>query len=362
MRRIKAVRVSALGAILLGVLVAASPSAAREPQIAGYCWVTELTSRGTTLYQSSTFQKDSNYYDRDRWIADFKTHLREKGVNVNNYACRLWKGNAEALEDVRLAKEVKHDNLTTVVDVAWAPNDTFGGSTGRSAPSSSLVRRESRPIEKVSSAKSAAANLIPTSPKYVEVAGPNGTIRLSPEVAARNQAAADDYRRKMDEHARARAEHERKLALHQQSIAAAAAEKHTYEQKLALNEAQVVAHGAALEQHKAATKAPAKGAKGWMYCDARGAPGDKRRYYSRVAEVDYVPGQVTIIDVMGKNRPAFKSYVAGTHSIFFATDSLLHCPYSTTSLADAEALMARDKRGDGNNAIEIIQTGWMPAN
>jgi len=221
----------------------------------------------------------------------------------------------------------------------------------------------SRTDQKPKAAEIASAALKPTAApsKYVEVAGPNGIIRLSPEVAARNQAAADEYRRKMDEHASAKAEHERKLALHQQSIAAAAAEKRAYEQKLALNDAQVAAHGAALEQHKTATMPPAKGAKGWMYCDARGAPGDKRRYYSRVTEIDYAPGEITIIDVMAKNRPAFKSYVAGAHSIFFATDSLLHCPYSTTSLADAEALMARDKRGDGNNSIEIIQTGWVPA-
>ena len=197
--------------------------------------------------------------------------------------------------------------------------------------------------------------------KYVEVAGPDGLIRLSPEVVARNKAAADDYRRKMEEHARARAEHERKLALHQQSQAAAAAEQRAYQQQLAMNDAQVAAHAAALAQHAAATRPAAKGVKGWMYCDARGAPGDKRRFYSRVVEVDYIPGQVTIIDVMGRNRPAFKAYVAGTHSIFFATDSLVHCPYSTTSMADAEALMTRDKRGDANNGITVTQTGWTPA-
>jgi hypothetical protein len=202
-------------------------------------------------------------------------------------------------------------------------------------------------------------------PKYVEVTGPDGkTIRLSPEVAARNKAAQQEYQRQIEEHQRqtkaradAIAQAERDAA---QNVAKAAAEKRAYEQKLAVNEAQVAAHGAALEQYKAATRPPAKGAKGWMYCDARGAPGDKRRFYSRVTEIDYVPGEITIIDVMAKNRPAFKSYVAGAHSIFFATDSLLHCPYSTASLTDAEALMARDKRGDGNEGIEIIQTGWVP--
>jgi len=205
----------------------------------------------------------------------------------------------------------------------------------------------------------------PIAPKYVEATGPDGkTIRLSPEVAARNQAAEREYQRKTEEYKRKTREREEAIAQAErdaaQKVANAAAEKRAYEQKLAINEAQVAAHVVALEQHKAATKPPSKGARGWMYCDARGAPGDKRRFYSRVAEIDYVPGEIPIIDVMAKNRPAFKSYVAGTHSIFFATDSLLHCPYSTTSLADAEALMARDKLGDGNERIEIIQTGWVP--
>ena len=134
-------------------------------------------------------------------------------------------------------------------------------------------------------------------------------------MAARNQAAEREYQRKVEDYerkTRVRAEviaqAERDAA---QNVAKAAAEKRAYEQKLALNEAQVAAHGAALEQYKAATRPPDKGAKGWMYCDARGAPGDKRRFYSRVTEVDYVPGEITIIDVMAKNRPAFKSYVAG---------------------------------------------------
>jgi hypothetical protein len=205
----------------------------------------------------------------------------------------------------------------------------------------------------------------PAAPKYVEATGPDGkTVRLSPEVAARNKAAEQEYQRKTEEHQRKTKEREEAIAQAErdaaQKVANAAAEKRAYEQKLAINEAQVAAHAAALEQHRAATKLPAKGAKGWMYCDARGAPGDKRRYYSRVTEIDYVPGEIPIIDVMAKNRPAFKSYVAGTHSIFFATDSLLHCPYSTTSMADAEALMARDKRDDGNQGIEIVQTGWVP--
>ena len=86
----------------------------------------------------------------------------------------------------------------------------------------------------------------PAAPKYVEVAGPDGPIRLSPEVAARNQAAADDYRRKMDAFARAKAEHERTLALHQQSQANAAAEQQAYQREVAAAAERVAAYQVAL--------------------------------------------------------------------------------------------------------------------
>jgi hypothetical protein len=215
------------------------------------------------------------------------------------------------------------------------------------------------------SSKSAPSAPASAAPKYVEMAGPDGkTVRLSPEVVARNRAAAEEHQRQIQEYERMTKERQEVIAQAErkaaQGAAEAAAAKSAHEQQLAIHAAQVAAHGAALEQYKAATAPPAKGAKGWMYCDARGAPGDKRRFYSRVSEIDYVPGETSIIDVMSRNRPAFKSYVAGAHSIYFATDSLLHCPYSTTSRADAEALMARDKLGDGNSGIAIVQTGWEP--
>ena len=328
---------------VIGVLSCTTPAAARY----GYCYVGSYGGDRIFLSGTMDFGEDSESYLPAR--NDFSGAVNRP---VNRIECEGHFARAHEAEDQRKRKIAFE--RAVIEDTGWTGR--YAAALRAEKPSSSGASI----TVKETSAKSVP--LTPSAlPKYVEVAGPNGKQRLSPEVAARNQAAADDYRRKMDEHARARAEHERKLALHQQSIAAASAEKRAYEQKMALNNAQVAAHGAALEQHKSATRPPAKGSKGWMYCDARGDPGDKRRFYSRVTEVDYEPGAITIIDVMARNRPAFKSYVASTHSIYFATDSLLHCPYSTTSMADAEALMARDKLGDGNNGIEIVQTGWVPA-
>ena len=339
------------------MLAGSTPASAAGSKVVGYCWYHD---QNVDIYLSAIIHADS--FDKDDWTLEWRRHVVTLGATVHGpNACRAWNGGADGDASAQAAKAVDAaQRYKRIIDVDWVPEDTFGGSKQQTNNRSKSPARDPVAVIKSKNATTVASRP-PVPSRYVEVAGPNGPIRLSPEVAARNQAAVDDYRRKMEEHACARAEHERKLALHQQSQAAAAAEQRAYQQQLAMNDAQVAAHAAALAQHAAATRPAAKGVKGWMYCDARGAPGDKRRFYSRVVEVDYIPGQVTIIDVMGRNRPAFKAYVAGTHSIFFATDSLVHCPYSTTSMADAEALMARDKRGDANNGITVTQTGWTPA-
>lgn len=97
-----------------------------------------------------------------------------------------------------------------------------------------------------------ADDVVAPSTKYVEVPGPNGTMRLSPEVVARNEAAAADHRRKLDEReqavARAKSDHDRELARHAQSVATAAAEQRDYEQRVAANAA---AHKAAMDSYNA---------------------------------------------------------------------------------------------------------------
>lgn len=253
----KSVRWCAIGLMFCGLIPQPTVAAARDPQIAGYCWVDELTSRGKVVYNSSTFQKDSAYFDRDGWAADFKEHMRKAGVDVQYSGCRLWKGGADAVDSANEAKAIKHTDFADLINVSWAPEGTFGDSTGRS-PHASTIGREV-------TAKAGAEGEQVTQPnreaiassRYVEVAGPDGPIRLSPEVAARNKAAADEYRRKMVEHANATANHERKLALHQQSIASAAAEKREHERRIAANAAEVAAYQAALLEHRKLSAKPA---------------------------------------------------------------------------------------------------------
>lgn len=89
----------------------------------------------------------------------------------------------------------------------------------------------------------------PASPKYVEVAGPDGLIRLSPEVVARNKAAADDYRRKMDQHAQSLAEHDQRLAQHRQNAATAASAENQHKREVAAAGERYAAYRVAMADH-----------------------------------------------------------------------------------------------------------------
>ena len=169
-----------------------------------------------------------------RWREKLKEKYNvEKGLYGG---CNVEKTAANA--DWRYNEFVKpdpnHPYQLFLVDWQMKPPAAKGGSRGAGT--------SSRPGK-------AATTPEPARPKYVEVAGPNGPIRLSPEVAARNQAAADEYRRKMDEHARAKAEHERKLALHQQNQANAAAEQQAYRREVAAAAERVAAYKVALVDH-----------------------------------------------------------------------------------------------------------------
>jgi hypothetical protein len=83
------------------------------------------------------------------------------------------------------------------------------------------------------------------------------TQNLSPEVAARNKAAAEQYERQMAAHAKAQAEHSRKLAQHAENTRSAAAAKQEHERQLALNAVQVAANEAAQLEHRKAAAKPA---------------------------------------------------------------------------------------------------------
>lgn len=233
----------ALNAIFLGTFAAISvPASAAEPQIAGYCLYFHENS---VYYRTPVFRAPKD--KRDRWKTDWANHLYESGVKYyGGYGCRAWDGGADAAAAATEAAAKPPLYTQRTVEMDWIPEDTIRASGGGSAALQRPTRRDTV-ASQVPVAKSSLTQ--PAPPKYIEVAGPNGTQRLSPEVAARNKAAEEDYRRKMDEHARERAAHERKLALHQQSIAAAAAEKREYERQLAANAAQVAAHKAKMEVH-----------------------------------------------------------------------------------------------------------------
>lgn len=139
----------------------------------------------------------------------------------------------------------------TVVEIPW-PGKLGKYDKGYVATGKSPARKDSSPDKGVAAGESPQpANTAPAPSKYVEVKGPNGEIiRLSPEVAARNQAAAEAYRREMEAHAQAKAEHDRKLAQHEVNSAAAAAAQREHEAKLAANAAEVAAHKAAMDDYQ----------------------------------------------------------------------------------------------------------------
>lgn len=144
---------------------------------------------------------------------------------------------------------------TTIVELAW-PGKLGEYDKGYVATAKTPTRKEPSPAatatpggETPRPAKPAKSTPAPS--KYVEVPGPDGgTIRLSPEVAARNQAAAEAYRREMEAHAQAKADHDRKLAEHRDNAAKAAAAKQEHEAKLAANAAEVAAHKTAIDDHQ----------------------------------------------------------------------------------------------------------------
>lgn len=224
--------------------------AADEP-IAGYCLYFHENS---IYYRTPVFRAAK--FDRHRFVEDWKHQLFENGVSYyGGVTCRAWPGGADAVASASAAAGTPPEYTQRIVDIDWIPKDAVRASGGGNVTLPSANVRGTTTTAKTPKIRPAPSSLSPAPSKYVEVAGPSGTQRLSPEVAARNQAAADDYRRKMEEHARAKAAHERTLALHQQSIAAAAAEKQEYQRKIAQNAAQVASNETAyLEQRKATAK------------------------------------------------------------------------------------------------------------
>jgi hypothetical protein len=139
------------------------------------------------------------------------------------------------------------------VDTGW----TGGNTPLASAPPPPPVKAVAKTDRPAAPDKSASTDK-PATPFIAVTDKDSGkTLNLSPEVAARNQAAAEQYERQMAAHAKAQAEHTRKLAQHAENTRIAAAAKQEHERQLALNAAQVAANEAAQLEHRKAAAKPA---------------------------------------------------------------------------------------------------------
>lgn len=238
--------------LLIGVAVlggmAASPVSARY----GYCTAShdravsfEPTGQHFPQILSGVLDFGEDNQNRVEAERQFGAFLRKNSAHCN--------GQYETLEDARRAKERRLEfSRGTDTDTGWTGSFAAAGvakptlltSRGTNASQLTTASRQPEPPAKPAPSKPTTA---PS--KYVEVAGPNGPIRLSPEVAARNQAAADDYRRKMDEHARVMAAHDQTLAQHRQNAATAASAKEQHDREVAAAAERVAAHRLALAEH-----------------------------------------------------------------------------------------------------------------
>lgn len=137
-----------------------------------------------------------------------------------------------------------HPKELILVDWQMKPPAAKGGSK-RAAKPSGPAKTSATPLSE---------NTEPAPPNYVEVTDSDGkTVRLSPEVAARNKAAAEEYRRKVEAQQRATAEHDRKIAenaaVAQENAAKAAAAKKAHDLQLAASAAEAAAHKAAMDNY-----------------------------------------------------------------------------------------------------------------
>ena len=239
---------AALGIAFIAAFVGSSGRAVTsEEGIAGYCLYFHENS---IYYRTPVFRAAK--FNRHRFVEDWKHHLYENGVNYYvGVTCRAWPGGADGVASAQEAAATPPEFTQRIVDMDWIPEDAVRASGGGSAPfprsaTGGAAKAKAAPVEPAPYESARA----PAAPKYVEVAGPDGkTIRLSPEVAERNKAAAEEYRRKMEEHAQAKADHDRRLAEHQQNAANAAAAKQAHERVLAAKAAEVAAHKAAMDDY-----------------------------------------------------------------------------------------------------------------
>lgn len=229
-----------LGSFVVGLFVAVSPGHARY----GFCQA-QIPGRNTPIPN----QYSTAYPSYLSEILDFgvgEEHSRTLGRQFSasvgqpqGATCFSHFADAEAA--IYYKAQLLQKQAGYHVETGWNGGFAAAAPTRRATVTTKPeIARETRPGQ---------SKPAPAAPEYVEVAGPNGTQRLSPEVAARNRAAADEYRRKLEEHAAAKADHDRKLALHQQSQANAALAKAEHDREVAAAAERVAAHRVALAEH-----------------------------------------------------------------------------------------------------------------
>lgn len=222
-------------AALIGAAFAASGAIAQDQQYFT-CSTQYGASPNVTVYVSEVFRYE--YALGDKAASDFKSYLTER-YGFKTYAnCPAFPGADQATKHFEYVQSYALKNNARVSIERWAP---------AGASSAEIMAASPKPSPQSAAAAPTATHAAPQ--KYVEVDGPNGKMRLSPEVAARNQAAAEEYRRKMEEHARAKAAHEQRLAQHRQNADTAAAAKEQHGRELAAAAERLATHRLALAEH-----------------------------------------------------------------------------------------------------------------
>lgn len=224
-------------AALIGAAFAASGANAQDQQ-----YLTCSTQNGSgpnlTVHVSEVFRYDITHIDQA--TSAFKSYLTGR-YGFQTYAnCPAFPTAAEAVKHFEYVQSYALKNKARVSIERWAPSG---------ASSADVVDASPEPSRQSTASAPTVTNAPPR--KYVEVDGPNGKMRLSPEVAARNQAAAEEYRRKTEAHARDKAEHDRKMAEYQDSIARAGRTLRDHEVQL---RAQQEEHQKQLREHAARVK------------------------------------------------------------------------------------------------------------